>query len=80
MCIRDRHEDIPGEDEYLEIARQHQTGRLWVDCLIKPNLITLQLLRAEMEGDFLLQQVCLKTMMLYFFGAGHSNYARHMTW
>ena len=28
-------------DEYLETVRQHQTGRLCVDCPINPNLIAL---------------------------------------
>ena len=67
-------------DEYLEIARQHPSGKLWADCLIKLTLIAMQLLRAEREGDFLLKQVSLKAMMPYFFAAGHRNYASYMTW
>ncbi|KAL8597460.1 hypothetical protein ACOMHN_050958 [Nucella lapillus] len=67
-------------NEYLETTRQLPTGRLWVDCMIKPTLLALQFLRAERDGDFLLQQISLKAMMPYFFAAGHMNYARYMTW
>ena len=49
--------------EYLEEVRDHPVGRLWVDCLIKPTLLALQLLRAQRDGDFLLQQVSLEVMM-----------------
>ncbi|KAL8593918.1 hypothetical protein ACOMHN_032339 [Nucella lapillus] len=50
-------------NEYLETTRQHPTGRLWVDCMIKPTLLALQFLRAERDGDFFLQQISLKAMM-----------------
>ena len=66
--------------EYLEAVREHPVGRLWVDFLIKPTLLALQLLRAQIDGDFLLQQVSLVAMMPYFFAAGHMNYARYITW
>ena len=49
--------------EYWEAVREHPVGRLWVDCLIKPTLLALQLLRAQRDGDFLLQQVSLEAMM-----------------
>ena len=49
--------------DYLEAAREHPTGRLWVDCLIKPTLIALMFLRGERNGDFLLQQHCLNAML-----------------
>ena len=49
--------------EYLEAVRDHPVGRLWVDCLIKPTLLALQLLRAQRYGDFLLQQVSLEGRM-----------------
>ena len=49
--------------EYLEAVREHPVGRLCVDCLIKPTLLALQLLRAQRDGDFLLQQVSLEAMM-----------------
>lgn len=66
--------------EYLETARQHPTGRLWVDCLVKPTLLALMFLRGERNGDFLLQQHSLKAMLPYFFAAGHHNYARYLSW
>ena len=66
--------------DYLEAAREHPTGRLWVDCLIKPTLIALMFLRGERNGDFLLQQYCLNTMLPYFFAAGHHNYDRYLSW
>ena len=49
--------------EYLEAVRDHPVGRLLVDCLIKPTLLALQLLRAQRDGDFLLQQVSLEARM-----------------
>ena len=65
--------------EYLEICRQHPTGRHWVDNLIKPTLLVHQLIRIEREGDFLLQQLTLECMDPYFFVAGHHNYARYIS-
>ena len=65
---------------HLEKARLHPTGRHWVDNLIMPTLITHQLLRAEREGDWLLQQLCIKRLLPYFFAAGHPNYARYLSW
>ena len=49
--------------EYLEAVREHPVGRLWVDCLIKPTLLALQLLLPQRDGDFLFQQVSLEAMM-----------------
>ena len=40
---------------YLETARGHRTGRLWVDCFVKPTLLSLMFLPGEGNGDFLLQ-------------------------
>ena len=54
---------------YPETARGHPTGRLWVDCFVKPTLLSLMFLRGERNGDFLLQQHCLKAMLPYFFAA-----------
>ena len=65
---------------YLETARGHPTGRLWVDCFLKATLLSLMFLRRERNGDFLLQQHCLKAMLPYFFAAGHHNYARYLSW
>ena len=66
--------------EYLETARQNLTGRIWVDCLIKPTLLALMFLRGERNGDFILQQHSLKAVLPYFFEAGHHNYARYLSW
>ena len=57
----------------LETIRQHVTGRLWVDGLIKPVFIADLLIRADREGYFLPQQLCLKEMLPYFFAAGYSQ-------
>ena len=65
---------------YLEEARQHPTGRHWVDNLIKPTLLVHQFLRAEREGNWLFQQLCLEQMLPYFFSAGHVHYARYISW
>ena len=35
--------------DYLEAAREHSTGRLWVDCLIKPTLCS-HMLHAAADG------------------------------
>jgi hypothetical protein len=37
-------------------------------------------LHGERNGDFLIQQHCLKAMLPYFFAAGHHNYARYLSW
>lgn len=59
-----------------ERAQKSKTCRLWLDCLIKPVLLMMTYVRAEREGDWLLHMYCVKTMMPYFFAAGHQNYAR----
>ena len=53
-----------------------------MDCLTTPILLALMFLRGEQNGDFLLQQHCLKAMLLNigFFTAGHHNYARNLSW
>ena len=51
-----------------------------MDCIVKPTLLSLMFLPGDRNGDFLLQQQCLKTMLSYFFAAGHYNYARYMSW
>ena len=33
--------------DYLDTAREHPTGRLWVDCLIKPTLMAFMFLSGE---------------------------------
>ena len=58
--------------EYTGAVRKHSVGMLWVDCLIKPTLLALQLLHVQRDGNFLLQQVSLEAMMHYFFvGRAH---------
>ena len=42
-------EDI---SQYVDTAREPPTGRLWVDCLIRPTLIVRQCERAELEYDY----------------------------
>ena len=74
---RKTHEEL---NDYLEEARGHPTGRLWVDCFVKPTLLALMFQRAERDGDFLLQQHCLEAMLPYFFAAGHQNYSRYVSW
>ncbi len=66
--------------KYLEAVREHSVWRLWVDCLIKPTPLALQLLHAQRDGDLPLQQVSLEAMMAYFFAAGQMNDARYMVW
>ena len=64
----------------MEKTWKNSTTRLWIDCLIKPTLLALMLLRAEKDGDFLLQQQCLEMMLPYVFAACHYNYARYISW
>jgi hypothetical protein len=65
---------------YLEEARKNPTGRLWVDCLMKPTFIVHLFIRAEREGNWLLHHHCLQRMLPYFYAAGHWHYARHISW
>ena len=54
-----------------------KTSKLWVDCFIKPVLLTMLYVRAEREGDWPLHLVAVKQMLPYFFAASHVNYARY---
>ena len=65
--------------DYMEEARQHPTGRHWVDNLLKPTLFVHKFLRAEREGDWLFQQLCLERMLPYFFSTGHIHYIQYTT-
>ena len=60
MLLYDFFKDGPNafEDisQYLDAAREHPTGRLWVDSLIRPTLIAHQFQRAERDCDYRLQQ------------------------
>ena len=64
---------------YLEGARSHPTGKHWVDNFILPTLLVHQLIRAERESDFSLQQYTLERLLKYLFAAGRFHYARHLT-
>ena len=57
--------------QYLDTAREHPTGRLWVYSPIRPVLIAHQFGRAERDCDYPLQQHCYQQMLPYFFAAGH---------
>ena len=64
--------------EYLERARQNETGRHWVDNFIAPTMLIHLFLRAEREGDFNLRNYALYHMLRVFFVAGHVSYGRYM--
>ena len=66
--------------DYLEEARKHPTGSHWGDNFIKPTLLVHQFVRAEREGNWLFQQLCLERMIPYFFGAEYFHYARYISW
>ena len=55
--------------EYMEEVGVHLVGRPWVDCLINPSLLALQLLHTQRNNDFPLHHVSLETMMPYYFAA-----------
>ena len=66
--------------QYLEKALLHPTGHHWVYNLITPTLLVHQLPRAERDGDWFLQQLCIKQLLPYVFISGHYSYARYITW
>ena len=57
-------------------ASQSRTTKLWLDNLIKPFLIMMLFIRAEMESDWPLHLFATQMMMPYFFSSGHFHYAR----
>ena len=61
---------------YLERARSHPTGKMWVETTIYPTFLAMELVRAERETDWLLQQDCLWRMLPLLFAAGQHWYAR----
>ncbi len=65
--------------DYLERSASHPTGRHWVDNFIRPTLLVHHLLRAEREGDFVLQLAAIEYLLPYFFASGHFHYARYLT-
>ena len=60
-----------------DAAAASKTSKLWVDCFIKPVLLTMLYVRAEREGGWPLHLVAVKQMLPYFFAASHVNYARY---
>ena len=68
------HADLIRELE--ERAKECQTCKLWLDCLVKPVFLAMDFIRAERESDFPLHVACLKAMHSYFFAAGRVNYSR----
>ena len=79
-CLQGGEKSFEEIVSYMEDARQNPTGRHWVDNLVKPTLLAHQFLRAEREGNWLFQQLCLERMLPYFFSAGHVHYARYISW
>ena len=77
--LRDGPKSYEEIGAYVETSRQHPTGKLWVDCLIKPTLIALHFVRAKHEGDILLRECCIAEMLPYCFASGHHHYARYIT-
>ena len=65
---------------HIEDARKHPSGRHWVNNLLMPTFLAHQFLRAEKEGNWLFQQLCIERMLQYFFSAGHIHYACYTTW
>lgn len=65
--------------DYLERSASHPTGRHWVDNFIRPTLLVHHLLRAEREGDLVLQLAAIEDLLPYFFASGHFHYARYLT-
>ena len=59
------------------LSAQSVLAEHWVNNLIKPVLIMMLYVRAEREADFSLHLYACKEMILYFFAAGHVNYARY---
>ena len=62
---------------YLERARSHPTGKMWVETTIYPTCLAMKLVRAERETDWLLRQDRLWRMLPLLFAAGHHWYARY---
>ncbi len=75
-CLKNGEKTFNEISEYVEGVRHYPTGRHCVDNLVKPTLLVHQFLRAEREGDWLFQQLCLERMLPYFFSTCHVHYAR----
>ena len=80
--VYDAHShELPGlcrnTDEGIRSGHSQQRS---VCCFVKPTLLSPIFLPGDRNGDFLLQQHCLKAMLPYFFAAGHHNYASYLSW
>ena len=66
------------------IWRKHgntqQVDLYWVDNFLKPTVLTHQFIRAEREGYWLFQQLCLERMLAYLLSAGQFHLACHISW
>ncbi|KAG1662134.1 hypothetical protein GQR58_021089 [Nymphon striatum] len=70
-------ETMSGLQQILnDVASHSRTGRLWVDCLIRPIFTILKYIRAEREADWALHLDSRRDASL-FFAAGHVHYARY---
>ena len=58
------------------VSEKSRLAKHWVDNLIRPVLLILLYIRAEIEGEFALHPYVCNQMLPYFFAAGHWNYAR----
>ena len=76
-CLSDGEKSYNDIVVYLERARSHPTGKMLVDTIIYPTFLAMELVRAERETDWLLQQDCLWRMLPLLFAAGHHWYARY---
>lgn len=59
------------------MASSSPTSKLWLENLVKPVFIMMVFVRAEREGEWPLHLWAMQEMLLYFFAAGHHNYARY---
>jgi hypothetical protein len=57
------------------ILERSKTAKLWVDMLRKPMFIIMEFVRAEREAELFLHHEAFREMIMYFFAAGHVNYA-----
>ena len=79
--LRDKLEEVESYEELMveleSRATESRTAKLWLNCLIKPVLLCMELIRVEWESDWALHLLAVKQMLPYFFAAGHIHYARY---
>ena len=76
-CLYDGEKSYNDIVVYLERARSHPTGKMWVETTIYPTFLAMELVRAERETDWLLRQDRLWRMLPLLIAAGHHCYARY---